>query len=353
MEELRVGIIGAGGIAQERHIPALIALRKKVVITAVCDVNEAKAKEAAARFEIPHFFKEYEEMLSTMAIDAVVICTPNKFHAAITIAALKAGAHVLCEKPMAMTTAECRRMANAAKNADKLLSIGYHYRHTDAARMAKEAMQAQQIGDPLVTRIQAMRRRKVPGWGVFTNKELQGGGSLIDYGCHFIDLAFWLLHYPEPVEVMGRAYNRLSTTPNQVNEWGAFDYQTFNVDDHVSSYITFKDGSSLQFECSWAANIKEDQMHLSVSGAEGGLNVYPFEIYRPQDNMYQLSEGEADQYHNETEAGNRQIRNFVNSCLGRESLLVEPEEALQVNQIIEAIYQSNEQARSVRLNESE
>src|SRR5699024_6717387 len=123
MEELRVGIIGAGGIAQGRHIPALIALRKKVVITAGSDVNEAKAKEAAARFDIPHFFKEYEEMFSTVAIDAVVICTPNKLHAAITIAALKAGAHVLCEKPMAMTTAECRRMANAAKNADKLLSI--------------------------------------------------------------------------------------------------------------------------------------------------------------------------------------------------------------------------------------
>src|SRR5699024_9937575 len=134
---------------------------------------------------------------------------------------------------------------------------------------------------------------------------------------------------------------------------GAFDYQTFNVDDHVSSYITFKDGSSLQFECSWAANIKEDQMHLSVSGAEGGWNVYSFEINRPQDNMYQLRVGKADQYNNETEAGNRQIRNFVNSCLGRESLLVEPEEALQVNQIIEVIYQSNEQARSVRLNESE
>src|SRR5699024_9498161 len=266
----------------------------------VCDVNEAKGKEAAARFAIPHFCQEDEEMFSTVAIDAVVMCTPNKFRAGSTIAALKAGARGLCDRPMAPPPAHCRRMAKAAINADKLLSTGYHYRHTDAARMAKEAMRAQQIGDPLVTRIQAMRRRKVPGWGVFTNKELQGGGSLIDYGCHFIDLALWLLHYPEPVEVTGRAYNRLSTTPNQVNEWGAFDYQTFNVDDHVSSYITFKDGSSLQFECSWAANIKEDQMHLSVSGAEGGLNVYPFEIYRPQDNMYQLSEGEADQYHNET-----------------------------------------------------
>src|SRR5699024_3371643 len=97
---------------------------------------------AAARFEIPHFFQEHEEMLSTMAIDAVVICTPNKSHAAITIAALKAGGHVLCEKPMVMTTAECRTIGKRAKNTEKLLTIRYHHRHTDAARMAKEAMQA-------------------------------------------------------------------------------------------------------------------------------------------------------------------------------------------------------------------
>lgn len=353
LEELRIGVIGAGGIAQDRHIPALTALKNKVTIPAICDVNQSKAEKVAKTFDIPYVFKEYEEMLSTAALDAVVICTPNKFHADITITALRAGSHVLCEKPMAMTTFESRKMVKAAKKSDKLLSIGYHYRYTEAAYMAKKAIQEQKIGDPLVTRIRAMRRRKVPGWGVFTNKELQGGGSLIDYGCHFIDLAFWLLNHPQPVEVIGRTYNRLSTTPNQVNEWGAFDYQTFNVDDHVSSYITFQDGSSLQFECSWAANIKEDEMHLSISGAEGGLSVYPFEIYRPQDNEYQLSEENADHNHNEVQAGERQISNFVNSCLGMESLLVKPEEALKVNQIIEAIYDSSNKGRSVRLENPE
>lgn len=353
LSELRVGIIGAGEIAKDRHIPALLALKDKVIITAICDVNQAKAEKVARKFAIPHFFKEYEDMFSTMALEAVVICTPNKFHADITIAALKAGAHVLCEKPMAMNRLEGQKMINAAKKADKLLSVGYHYRYTDAARMAKAAISEQKIGDPLVTRIRALRRRKVPGWGVFTNKELQGGGSLIDYGCHFIDLAFWLLNHPVPVEVIGKTYNRLSTTPNQVNEWGTFDYQTFNVDDHVSSYITFKDGSSLLFECSWAANIKEDQMHLSISGAEGGLSVYPFEVYRPQENEYQLSEENADEYHNEDQAGYRQMSNFVNSCLGTESLLVEAEEALKVNQIIEAIYESNDKGSSVRLEDYE
>src|SRR5699024_2643625 len=153
----------------------------------------------------------------------------------ITIAALKAGAHVLCEKPMAMNRLEGQKMINAAKKADKLLSVGYHYRYTDAARMAKAAISEQKIGDPLVTRIRTLRRRKVCGWGVFTNKRLQGEGSLIDYGCHFIDLAFWLLNQHVLVEVRGKTYKRLSTTLNQVNEGGTIDYQKFNVDDHVWS----------------------------------------------------------------------------------------------------------------------
>src|SRR5699024_12531756 len=99
-------------------------------------------------------------------------------------------------------------------------SSDLHYRYTDAARMAKAAISEQKSGDPLVTRIRALRRRKVPGWGVFTNKELQGGGSVSDYGCHFIDLAFWLLNPPVLVEVIGKTYNRLSTTSNQVKKCG-------------------------------------------------------------------------------------------------------------------------------------
>src|SRR5699024_12018529 len=111
------------------------------------DVNQAKAEKVARKFAIPHFFKEYEDMFSTMALEAVVICTPNKFHADITIAALKAGAHVLCEKPMAMNRLEGQKMINAAKKAEKLLFFGYHYQYTDATHIAKDAISEKKIGD--------------------------------------------------------------------------------------------------------------------------------------------------------------------------------------------------------------
>lgn len=338
-----MGIIGAGGIAQSRHIPAFLELQDKVELTAVHDMNEQRASEVAEKYGIPYVFKNYHDLFKE--VDAVAICTPNKFHCEISVAALEAGVHVLCEKPMAITTAECERMVEASKKAGKHLLIGYHYRYTEAGQLAKKAVMNNEIGDPLVVRVQALRRRKVPGWGVFTNKDLQGGGSLIDFGCHMLDLAIWLLGEQEPVELMGTTYNRLSKSPNQINDWGIFDHQTFEVDDHVSSYMTFENGISLQFECSWAANIKEDKIHLSVSGSDGGLNVYPFELYQPR--LGKMMESSTEAKHNETAAGLAQAKNFVESCLGEAELVVKPEEAMKVSQIIEAIYKSSETRSSV------
>ncbi|WP_281974508.1 Gfo/Idh/MocA family protein [Halobacillus litoralis] len=346
MSRLRMGMIGVGGIAQGRHIPSFLELKDKVVLSAVQDVNEERAKEVAEKYNIPQVFSEYEEMFKE--VDAVTICTPNKFHAEISIAALEAGVHVLCEKPMAITTAECEAMMEAARRNNRLLSIAYHYRYTPEAQLAKKAVLNNEIGDPLVTRVQAMRRRKVPGWGVFTNKDLQGGGSLIDFGCHLLDLALWLLDDPKPVEVMGKTYDRLSKTPGQVNDWGPFDHETFNVDDHVTSYITFENGESMQFECSWAANIKEDHTSLTISGVDGGVSVYPFELYQAKygallDSTAKIREGEPS-------PGLLQASNFVDSCLGEDELIVKPEQALKVTKLMEAIYESSQKGSSVKVN---
>ncbi|RWZ59016.1 Gfo/Idh/MocA family oxidoreductase [Halobacillus fulvus] len=344
MSKLRMGVIGVGGIAQTRHLPAFQQL-DTVELTAVQDVNVERAKQVAGTFDIPYAFEDYHALFEK--VDAVTICTPNKFHAEISVAALNAGVHVLCEKPMAITTAECEAMIEAAEKNDRLLSIAYHYRYTPEAVLAKQAIENDEVGDPLVTRVQAMRRRKVPGWGVFTNKDLQGGGSLIDFGCHLLDLALWLLDDPKPVEVMAKAYDRLSKTPGLVNDWGEFDTENFNVDDHVTSYITFEDGSSMMFECSWAANIKDDHTTLTISGANGGLSVYPFELY--QDKYGALFNQTAVIREEEPVEGLVQAKNFVDSCLGNDELIVRPEQALKVNRLMEAIYESSEKGTSVKL----
>ncbi|MDT3959148.1 Gfo/Idh/MocA family oxidoreductase [Staphylococcus kloosii] len=346
MRKLKMGIIGVGGIAQGRHIPTFKELEEQVEIIGVQDINDELAQTVAHKFDIPNVYQKYEDMFKD--VDAVTICTPNKFHCDISVSALTAGVHVFCEKPMAMKVDECEQMVQAAKQANKLLAIGYHYRFTDAAIRSKLAIDDHIVGEALVIRVQALRRRKVPGWGVFTNKSLQGGGSLIDYGCHFLDLALWILGEVQPVNVLGKTYNKLSKIPNQLNEWGVINHQTFDVDDHVTSFITFDDGSSMQFECSWSANIKEDKMHISISGVDGGLNVYPFETYAPKYGTFVTETAEAE--HNEQMAAHRQALNFVNSCLGNEQLVVQPEEALKVNAIIEAIYHSDERGEAINLN---
>ncbi|GAA0359396.1 Gfo/Idh/MocA family protein [Bacillus horti] len=348
MEKLRMGLIGVGGIALDRHLPAYQALKDRVAVTALCDLILPRVQTIARDYSIPNAVMNYEELFPY--VDAVTISTPNKFHAEMAIASLKAGKHVLCEKPMAMTTNECLDMLRAAKESGKTLSIAYHYRHTKEAIAAKRLISSGEIGKALVIRVQALRRRKVPGWGVFTNKELQGGGSLIDFGCHFLDLALWLMDFPQITEVSGATYNELSRQENQVNQWGAFDHQSFEVDDHATAYIRFSNGATLLFETSWAANIAEDKEQVSISGTEGGLDVFPLTLYQAKDGM--LLDNSVKWIQGEESPGIAQATNFIDSCLGLAEPVVKPEEALMVSQVIEAIYESSQSGQTIRLSDN-
>ncbi|MEJ7542068.1 Gfo/Idh/MocA family protein [Staphylococcus intermedius] len=344
MKPLKIGVIGTGGIARDRHIPLIIA-HERAELVGVYDVNETLAREVATQFDIAYVAPTLEALLAQA--DAVIICTPNQFHAELTIAALDAGVHVLCEKPMAMNSAECDAMIEAANRNARILTIAYHYRFTDVAQAAKQAVAQGAVGVPVVSRVQALRRRKVPGWGVFTNKALQGGGCLIDYGCHVLDLVLWLLDDVKPTAVSGRTYNALSRQPHQLNEWGTFDHTTFDVEDHATSYVTFENGASMQFECSWAANIHNDKLDVSISGDAGGLQLFPFEVYAPRPDGYHILEQDVSL--NEDVAAMRQMDHFISSCFGEVEPLVKPEEARRVTQLIDAIYQSDRERQSVEI----
>ena len=346
MYKLKMGIIGAGGIAQKRHIPAFQKFQDKVVLYAIQDIDEMKAREVAREFHIEKVFTNYEEMFAE--VDAVTIATPNKFHAEISIAALQAGVHVLCEKPMAITTEECLAITEAANISGKVLSTAYHYRFMKEAQAAKKMIQAGEIGEPYVARVQAIRRRKVPGWGVFTSKELQGGGSVIDYGCHLLDLALWLMDDPEPIEIVGSTYNYVSKGVDQVNLWGNFDASVFEVDDHATAYIKFANGASLLFETSWAANIREEATVLSLSGTQGGLDVFPLVLNQAKHGM--LLNSEAVWMPGEDTPDLQQAENFINSCLGLGQPLVKPWEAMKVSKISEPIYQSSASGKVMSIN---
>lgn len=345
---LKVGIVGAGGIATGRHIPTF-QLFHEVEVSHIFDIDRERAKIVATQFDIANVSDSYEDMLDN--VDAVIITTPNKFHAPYTIQALNKGIHVMCEKPMAITSEECDRMIEAEKSSDGVLHVAYHYRFMKQAIAAKQIIDQGLIGEPLVINVRAMRRRKVPGWGVFTNKELQGGGALIDYGCHFLDLAMWLSGSLEPIEVIGTAYNRLSKDEGNVNEWGSFDAHTFEVDDHVTAYIKFENNVSMVFETSWAANIDKDEEYISIAGTKGGINVFDMKYNSASNGL--MTTTTIDYVQEENTFEYLQANNFIRTILHGSTLKVRSEEARNVSKIIEAIYLSNKKNESIKIKNSQ
>jgi len=338
--QLRIGIIGVGGIAQYAHIPGYKELGDEVELVACADVNVERARQVAATYGIARAYEEYREMLEREELDAVSICTPNKFHAPATIAALEAGCHVLCEKPPALSVAEARAMVEAAARAGKVLTFGLHYRFTTEVQAAKRAIDGGEIGHVYAARVDAIRRRGIPGWGVFTNKELQGGGPVIDIGVHMLDTCLYLMGYPKPVQVLAKTYQEIGTRPG-VGALGQWDWENFQVEDLAMAMIKLENGATILLETSFAQNIDVmERMNVRLSGREGGVNVFPLKISKEMHGgLYDITPAwlpKVEHPHRE------EVKHFVAACRGEHEPMVTAEEAVRLQQVLDAIYQSAE-----------
>jgi predicted dehydrogenase len=345
-EKLKVGIIGTGGIAMGAHIPAYVKCSDRVEIVAVADVNLAQAQKCADKFSIPYAFDSYVTMFDEVELDAVSICTPNKFHCDATLKALEAGCHVLCEKPPAMSYEEAVRMATAAKRAGKILTYGFHYRYTREVEALKRFVDANELGDIYSVKVTAMRRRGIPGWGVFTNKELQGGGPLIDIGVHMLDAALYLMGYPEGETVLASTYQKLGNKPG-VGLNGPWDWDNFSIEDLAVGMIKFKNGASLLLETAFAANIEEDDvMQVELLGDKGGAKVFPLKIYQEKhDTLVDLT----PVYLQGKKPRDKEIEAFVNGCLGGDHPSSNPEQGAILQHLVQAIYQSANENKAISM----
>ncbi|OIK15477.1 oxidoreductase [Bacillus sp. MUM 116] len=346
---LRVGIIGAGGIAKDVHIPNYLKCGEKVELAAISDVVKEKAEQVANEFNIPHTFTSYEEMFQKVELDAVSICTPNKFHYPATIAALHAGCHVLCEKPPAMTVKEAEEMAIMGEKAGKILSYGFHFRHAPEVELLKRFIDDGELGDIYAARVTAMRRRGIPGWGVFTNKELQGGGPLIDIGVHMLDTALYLMGYPEPDTVFGVTYQKLGNRKG-VGLMGSWDWENFSVEDMARGMITFKNGASIILETAFAANVeKADEMNVTLMGDKGGADVFPLKIYQEK---HEALLDITPAYLPKTNYHELELRRFVDACLEDKTPLSTPKQGVYLQQIINGLYESALKGEAVKISEN-
>lgn len=346
MGVLKVGIIGAGGIAKDVHIPNYLKNNDRVQVVAIADVVFERAEEVARQYDIPYVFDSYQQMLADVKLDAVSVCVPNKFHMDATITALEAGCHVLCEKPPAMNAAEAKAMQEAAEKAGKILTYGFHYRHTAEVEMAKRFIDAGEMGHIYSTKVQAIRRRGIPGWGVFTNKELQGGGPLIDIGVHMLDTALYLMDYPEPEIVLGKTHQQIGNKKG-VGLLGDWDYENYSVEDMAVAMITFKNGATLILESAFAANVeKADTMQVSIMGNKGGADIFPLKIYQEK---HETLIDVTPAYPPQIDVYEREITRFVDSCIEGTEPLSTPAQGVIIQQLIDAIYQSAETGKAIYL----
>lgn len=221
MREVHVGIIGCGGIANGKHLPSLHKL-PNVKIVAFCDLIKERAQKAKEEYgtEDALVCTDYHTLLQQGDIEVVHVLTPNCAHAELSIAALKAGKHVMCEKPMASSYAEAKAMVEAAKESGKFLTIGYQTRSQVTHQYVRHMIERGDLGEIYYIKAPALRRRGVPLWGVFLDKEKQGGGPMIDIGTHSIDAALALIHNYDVESVSGSVYRKLADTAMNSNEWG-------------------------------------------------------------------------------------------------------------------------------------
>jgi predicted dehydrogenase len=355
--KLKIGIIGCGGIANGKHLPSLAKLDHQVELVAFCDIIVDKAKSAADKYGMPgaRTYENYQDLLQDSSIDVIHVCTPNDSHAEITIAALESGKHVMCEKPMAKTAADARRMVETAKRTGKKLTIGYNNRFRPDSQYLKKVCSDGDLGEIYYARAHALRRRAVPTWGVFLDEEKQGGGPLIDIGTHALDLTLWMMDNYEPKVVLGTSYHKLSKKENAANAWGSWDPQKFTVEDSAFGMITMKNGATIILESSWALNTLQDgEAKCTLCGTEGGadmldgLRINGEKHSKLYMNQIQLGSAGVAFYDGKQEKeSDTEMRLWIEAITEDKQPIVTPEQACVVSEILEAIYESAKTGKAV------
>lgn len=353
---LKIGIIGCGGIATQKHMPALSKL-KNVELVAFCDIIEERAQKACKNFGTAEakVYTDYKELLKDETIEVIHVCTPNRSHSFISIDAMEAGKHVMCEKPMAKTSEEALAMVEAAKRTGKKLTIGYQNRYREDSRYLKRACEDNALGEVYYAKAHALRRRAVPTWGVFLNEEEQGGGPLIDIGTHALDLTLWMMNNYEPELVVGSVFKKLGDQTETANAWGDWDPAEYTVEDSAFGFIKMKNGATIVLESSWALNtldIGEAQTSLcgTKAGADmkDGLRINGVKYNKQYIEKPGLGAGGVDFYDGKAlEPQDVEAKMWIDAILNDTDVLVKPEEALVVTQILEAIYESAKTGKPV------
>ncbi|MEQ8208216.1 MAG: Gfo/Idh/MocA family oxidoreductase [Lacipirellulaceae bacterium] len=344
---MKLGIIGAGAIGK-KHAQA--AQTAGIPIGMVVDSNQEIGRAFAEEFKTTHALAP-EALYQDGSIDAVVIGIPNWLHQSFAIAALRAGKHVLLEKPMALSYEQCEEIDHVAQAAERVLQVGFVHRFTGVAEAAKKIIESGALGDLYFAQAFLFLRRNVPGLGRwFTDRERSGGGAVIDVGVHLLDLALYGFNFPPVQEVAGQTFQHFGVRMEDYkyeDMWsGPPDYSgVCNVEDAAQAMVKLAGGKTLDFHVAWAGNYPQGLMPpsmVSFCGTKGGI---AFELFG--DKIHQTTERE--QLHDEVipvEENDfflKQLLDFQENIESRTSVGANCHEASEVQAIVDAIYASSQQ----------
>ena len=275
-----VAIIGCGRIAQNAHLPALSEM-PDVRIKYGCDIIIEKAIEKQKQFpKIEQVISDYKIALADPEVEAVFVLTPNFAHYTVAMDALRAGKHVLCEKPVTVNYELSREMAEEADKQGKILNIGVCNRYNKSIELLREYNDAGKFGNVYHVYCSFRAHRSIPGLGgAFTNKAESGGGVLIDWGIHYLDLILYILNAPKLKTCTCDAYNEMAKDMKsyKYNYMWAEDTKDVengvnDVDDFITGHIR-TDKASISFNGAWAQNIAIGDTYIDFLGDKGGARL--------------------------------------------------------------------------------
>jgi predicted dehydrogenase len=333
-------------------------------IAAVADPAPGAAVRAAEKWGISRAFESVDAMLTECDdLDAVSIIVPNKFHAPLALQCLKAGKHVFCEKPPALKASEVEEMIAAADAAGKMLMFNFNNRSRPDSRAMKAYIDSGVVGTINAAQAKWIRRTGIPGFGGwFTNKELSGGGPVVDL-LHMIDLALYFMGYPEPAHVLANTFDTFITDKNFKGPWGIPDRAdgVNNVEASAHGFVTFKTGQVLSLQVSWAEMVKREEASVVFQGTGAGGKVE--RLFRC-DGIDETAIDTCELYVQENGCSvNRTVTlpecvdmgrissatNFIEAIEGKAAPLNTPDQALNLMKIIDAVYQSATSGKPVSI----
>lgn len=351
-DKLKIGIIGVGGISQ-MHIAAYHA-NPNVELYAFCDIDKKRLEEKGKAYGITRLFASAEEMCALPELDAVSVCTWNSAHAPCVIAALNAGKHVLCEKPMATDVAQAEEMLRAAERNGKILAMGFVRRFGRDCAFAKDFAEAGALGEVYFAKAKYIRRDGNPG-GWFGDRSRSGGGPLIDLGVHVIDLLRYLMGNPRPLSVSAATFDKLGNRSGlKLSQKGYLseteESETVNnVEDFATALIRFDNGAVLSVETSFCLNGR-DSAEVALYGDKGGIEFEPKLTLYSEQNGYLVDVSPVPNPALDIDDAFRaEIDDFLNAVRTGAPVKAPAEDGVLLMKILESAYESARTGREVEI----